>query len=112
MVLKSHRISQNNRTSNTKAYAIELPYHLTPRMIPIVKKVTRDTKEFVTFQMRRLNPDAFQGEIRYQNHLLSTQHVIVHHIGKEAMYYLTDRIQAISGVIDVVPARNVETTGQ
>jgi hypothetical protein len=63
--------------------------------------------------MRRRNPEAFQGAIRYQNHLLSNQHVLViDNIGKEAMYYISDRIQAISGVIDVVPARNVEITGR
>jgi hypothetical protein len=59
------------------------------------------------------NPDAFQGAIRFQNQTMSIQQVItINHIGKEAMYYLSDRIQAIPGVIDVVPTRNVEQTGR
>ncbi|KAI2494581.1 hypothetical protein MHU86_19951 [Fragilaria crotonensis] len=113
MVLKTHRITHNGRKSNTQAYAIEVPTHVSPQLIPIIKEVTQDTKEFVTFQMRRRNPEAFQGAIRYQNHLLANQHVIViNYIGTEAMYYISDRIQAISGVIDVVPARKIETTGR
>jgi len=113
MVLKSHRINYNDRTSKTQAYTIEVPTHAAPQLIPIIKEVTKDTKEFVTFQMRNRNPEAFQGAIRYQNHMISIQHVIaINHIGKEAMYYLTDRIQAISGVIDVVQTRRVEETGR
>ena len=113
MVLKSHRITYNGRKSNTQAYTIEVPSHTAKQLIPIIKESTKDTKEFVTFQMRRRNPEAFQGAIRYQNHLLSIQHVIViNNIGKEAMYYLSDRIRAISGVIDVVMSKKVDTTGR
>jgi hypothetical protein len=113
MVLKSHRIHHNGRNSNTQAFSIELPKHNVSQIIPILKEATKDTKDFVTFQMRRRNPDAFQGAIRYQNHLLSKQHVVViNSIGTEAMYYLTDRIQAISGVVDVVPTRTVDKTGR
>jgi hypothetical protein len=72
------------------------PSHITQQLIPITKEATKHTKEFVTFQMRRRNQDALQGAIRYQNHSLSTQHVIViNNIGTEAMYYLSDRIRAI-----------------
>ncbi len=113
VVLKSHRINHKERTSSTQAYTIEVPTHVSSQMIPILKEVTQNTKEFVPFQMRKRNPDAFQGAIRYQNHLLSNQHVIViNYIGKEAMYYISDRIQAISGVIDVVPARTEARTGR
>ena len=113
MVLKSHRIHHNGRTSKTQAYAIELPSHVAPQLIPILKEVTKDTTEFVAFQMRKRNPEAFQGAIRYQNHTLSIQQVIaINYIGKDAMYYLTDRIQSIVGVIDVVPTRNEAQTGR
>ena len=113
MALKSHRIEYNGRTSTTQAYALEVPSHNVSQLIPLIKEVTKDTKEFVTFKMRRHNPEAFQGAIRYQNHLMSNQHVIViNNIGKEAMYYLTDRIRVISGVIDVIPAKRVEKTGR
>jgi hypothetical protein len=113
MVLKSHRINFNSRLSKTQAYTIKVPSHVAPQLIPIIKEVTKDTKEFVTFQMRNRNPEVFQGAIRFQNHTISIQHVIaINHIGKEAMYYLSDRIQAISGVLDVVPTRKGEETGR
>ena len=48
--------------------------------------------------MRRKNPEAFQGAIRYQDDILANQHVeMIHHLGMDAVYYLTDRIQVIPG---------------
>ena len=64
MVLKGHQIHDNGCTSKTQAYAIEVPFHVAPQLIPILKEVTKETKEFVTFQMRKQNPEAFQGAIR------------------------------------------------
>ena len=85
MVFKTHRIDHNGRKSNTQAYAIEVPTHMSPQLIPSIKAATKDTKEFVPFQMRRRNPEAFQGAIRYQNHTLAIQQVIViDHVGQEA----------------------------
>ena len=69
-VLKSHCIDHNGRKSGTQAYAIDVPTHMSPQLIPLIKEVTKDTKEFVPFQMRRRNPDTFQSAIRYQNHIL------------------------------------------
>ena len=113
MVLKTHRITHNERKSTTQAYTIEVPSHTTQQMVPILKEATKDTKEFVTFRMRRHNSEAFQGAIRYQNHLISNQQVIaINNIGKEAMYYLIDRIRAITGVIDVIATKKVDVTGR
>ena len=113
MVLKTHKITHHERTSSTQAFTIEVPFGSVQHLLPIIKEVTKDTKEFVPFQMRRKNPDAFQGAIRYQNHLLANQHVImVNNLGMDAMYYLTNRIQAISGVRDVIPTRKVMDNGK
>ena len=57
--------------------------------------------------MRRRNPQAFQGAIRYQNQILANQHVVmIVNLGTEAMYYLSYRIKSISGVKDVIPTEN------
>jgi hypothetical protein len=63
MVLKTHWITHKDRKSTTQAYAIEIPSHTTPQMILILKEVTKNTKDFVTFRMRRHNPAALQGAI-------------------------------------------------
>ena len=98
-VLKTHKILHQGRTSSTQAFTIELPTHSVPQFIPILKDVTKNTQEYVAFQMRRRNPEAFQGAICYQNHLLHNQRVVmINNLGTEAMYYLTDRIQVIQGV--------------
>jgi hypothetical protein len=113
MILKIHKIIHQDRTSSTQAYTIEVPTHSVPQLLPIIKDVTKDTKEYVAFQMRRRNPEAFQGAIRYQNHLLANQYVVmINNLGTEAMYYLSDRIKVIQGVHDVVPTKKVSENGK
>jgi hypothetical protein len=113
MVLKSHKINHQGRISSTQAYTIEVPTNSVAQLIPIIKDVTKDTKEYVAFQLRRKNPDAFQGAIRYQNHILANQHVVmINYLGSDAMYYLTDRIQTITGVYDVIPTKKVSENGK
>ena len=92
--------------SSTQAYSVEVPTHSVPQLIAIIKEVTKDTKEYFPFQMRTKNPEAFQGAIRYQNHMIAHQHVVmIHHLGTDAMYYWSDRIKAIQGVQDVLPTK-------
>ena len=113
MVLKTHKITHQDRSSSTQAFAIEVPMSSVSKLLPAVKEVTKGTTDFVPFQMRRKNQDAFQGAIRYQNHLLANQEVVmINNLGTEAMYYLIDRIRAISGVKDVIPTKKVNKTGK
>ncbi len=113
MVLKSHKINHQGRISSTLAYTIEVPTNSVAQLIPIIKDVTKDTKEYVAFQLRQKNPDAFQGAIRYQNHILANQHVVmINYLGSDAMYYLTDRIQTITGVYKVIPTKKVSENGK
>jgi hypothetical protein len=113
LVLKTHRITYNGRSSSTQAFSIEAATASISKLLPLIKEATKDTKDFVPFQMRRKNPEAFQGAIRFQNHLLANQHVVmINSLGTDAMYYLSDRIQAIPGVKDVIPTKNVEISGR
>jgi hypothetical protein len=112
-VLKTHKILHKGRTSSTQAFTVEVPSHSAPRLVTLMKAATKDTKDYVSFQMRRRNPDAFQGAIRYQNHLLANQHVVmINYLGADAMYYLSDRIQAMPGVQDVIPTKKVDQNGK
>jgi hypothetical protein len=113
MALNTHKIIIEGRTSTTQAYTMEVPTNSVSQILPILKEVTKDTKEYAAFHLRKKNPEAFQGAIRYQNHILANQHVVmINNLGTEAMYYLTDRIQAIPGVHDVIPTKKVTQNGK
>lgn len=57
--------------------------------------------------MRRRNPEACKGAIRYQNQILANQHVVmIVNLGTEAMYHLSYCIKSISGVKDVISTEN------
>ena len=92
MVLKTHRIAHHDRMSSTRAFTIKVPTSSVSQLLPSIKDVTNKTKEeYVAFRMCQRNLDAFQGAIRYLNHILANQHVImIHNLETEAMYYLTD----------------------
>jgi hypothetical protein len=65
------------------------------------------------FECVVITQQPFKEQFVYQNHLLSYQQVIaIHNIGVEAMYYLIDRIRAITGVIDVIATKKVDATGR
>jgi hypothetical protein len=82
MVLNSHKITHQGRTSSTQAFTVEVTTNSMPQLLPIIKDVTKETEENVAFQMRRRNPEAFQGAMRYQNHILANLHVVmIKHLG-------------------------------
>jgi hypothetical protein len=114
MVLKTHKITYQGRTSSTQAFApLEVPISSVSQLLLLIKDVTIDTKEFVSFRMRHKNPEAFQGANQYQNHILANQHVVmVNYVGTEAMYYLSDRIKVIPGVKDIIPIKKVTDNGK
>ena len=62
--------------------------------------------------MRRRNPDDFKKILHAQTKIIASHRVVVlNHIGADAMYYLEDHIQAITGVKMMFPARSIEVDG-
>ncbi len=103
-VLSSPCMDFQGRRVGTRAYSLEVPTHHSQHMINAFLKdeATSSTKDFASYRMRRRHPEAFQGAIRFQNFLLSNQHIVVlNNVGPDAMFYLSKRIKAIYGVHDV-----------
>ena len=83
-----------------------------PALTDFMKTAFRETLDFVPFQMRNKNPKAFLNRIQQQTHVIANQHtIILQNIGTPAMFYLSDYIQSVDGVIDIMPAKTVETNG-
>jgi hypothetical protein len=53
MVLKSHKITIADRISTTQAFTVEVPTNSVSQLLSILKEVTKDTKEFAAFHMRK-----------------------------------------------------------
>jgi hypothetical protein len=74
--------------------------------------VYRTTGEFVPFEMRRRKPDDFKKILQAQTKMIASHRVVVlNHIGADAMYYLEDHIQAITGIKMMFPARSIDVDG-
>ena len=104
----------NDRQSNAQAFSVVVQSHQSPQLIEALKAVTQTSRAFASSNMRRKNPEAYQGAIRslgrsacccYQ---LATWELMQ----CTPEYYLSNRIKAIAGVIDVVvPNKNVDKNG-
>ena len=91
----------------TNAYAIETEKSTSMEMLKMLEHTYRETTEFVPFQMRSKHPDAYARIIYEQSKMIADQHVIVlQYITFDTMYYLTDRIAAVTGVIGLLEAPN------
>ena len=99
--------------ARTKAYAIEVEKDNGSAMINLMKRVCKDTHEFVPFQMKTRHKEAFVRIICQQTHLLSQlRTIIIQYVGSQAMFYLQDHIAAIPGVRDIMPHSTNATDGK
>ena len=114
MIFSSPTITTNQqRRVSTKAYAIEVRQEDQLQMIQILKTLLRETATFVPYSMRYKYPEGYAKALLYQTHQLTNNRTIVlQHISEAAMYYLEDRIKAITGVKDMLPAKDVTTSGR
>ena len=104
---------QETRRISTKAYAIEVKQEDQIHMTQILKSLFRNTATYVPYTMRYKYPEGYAKALQYQTHLITSNRTIVlQHISEPAMYYLDNHIKAIAGVKDMLPAKDVTTSGR
>jgi hypothetical protein len=83
-------------------------------MLRILKQAYRNNNAFVPFQMKTRHPEAYvRCILPRQTKSISDHHVIMaNNISIDAMYYLTDYINSVNGVIDIVASTSVMTNGR
>ena len=112
LVYSTPKVTSGKKDTRTKAYAIETHRSAAVEMSKLLKEVYRTTGEFVPFEMRRRKPHDFKKILQAQTKMIVSHRVVVlNHIGADAMYYLVDHIQAITGVKMMFPARSIEVDG-
>ena len=78
----------------------------TKELITLLKAVFKSTGKFVPYQMWRKHPDAFLKLVHAQTQVLDKNQVIhLNHIGSEALYYISDHINAVSSVKALLPTK-------
>ena len=108
----SPQLRTNEYFISTKAYAIETEKTNGVILSDLLKKVYRETQDFIPFRMKTKNPKAFINVLKYQSTTIASNYTIVlQNIGTDAMYYLSDYIRSVDGVLDLMPARTVDTNG-
>jgi hypothetical protein len=101
------------RVVRTKAYAIETMRSDREELNKHLKEAHKDNGTFVPFQMRARHLEAFERFIKAQTQMIAKNYVILlNHIGPDAMHYLSARILATSGVIELLPCISVNEDGK
>ena len=113
IAFSSPQTTIHNTQLRTKAYAIETEKTTSMEMLKILKHTYKETTEFIPFQMRSKHPDAYYRILSQQTKMIAEQHVIVlYNISADMMYYLSDRIESIDGVIALKAVPNGEKDGK
>ena len=103
----------HNAQLRTKAYSIETEKSTSMEMLKILKQTYHETTEFIPSQMRSKHSEAYSRILLQQSKMIADQHVIIiQHISPDSMYYLSDRITSVDGVIDLIEAPNSKVLGR
>ena len=82
-------------------------------MTQVLKNAYKESGVFVLFQMRNHHHEAFKDIIKAQTQMISTNYVVViNNLGPDAMHSLSDRIDAIEGVLSLLPCKSVNEDGK
>ena len=113
LVFGSPKITINNKTVRTKAYAIESQRSTSKELIALLKDTYKTTGSFISYQMRQRHPEALHKVICAQTQYIAKNRVILlNYIGEGAIFYLEQHISAIPGVQNLLPTRHNEGKGQ
>ena len=98
---------------NTKAYAIEVTREDSRRAARLLSDALGPTQQLVLTRMKYSHPQSFANALKLQTQYMATTYVIpLLNVGQNAMFYLKDHLMAHQHILDVVPTRNVDTTGR
>jgi uncharacterized membrane-anchored protein YhcB (DUF1043 family) len=112
LVFTAPQIRTEQFHATTKAYAIETERGDSLTMMQILKTTYQESAAFTPFQLRSKSPEAYARTIHQQSRILASHHVIIlQNIDPDAMFYLVDHIQALIGVLDVIPSKTISING-
>jgi hypothetical protein len=90
----------------TKAYGIETEKF---DSLTMTKNFQENLSRFSgLLQLKSKHPQAYTRIIHQQLQILASHHIIIlQNIGPDAIFYLSDHIQALDGVLDVILSKTV-----
>ena len=106
--------TETGKTVTTKAYAIEVLSEDAVQSLQAIKSLLGDNVNmFVTYSMKSKFPAGYIQAILYQTLTMNQTRVIVlQNISVDVMFYITNHFTTMTGVLDILPATNVEKTGR
>jgi hypothetical protein len=113
LVYASPHTKQGNTEVRSKAYAVEFARKDATVVLRMLKDTFSGSKSFLMAKLRYTHPQSYSNALKLQNQHLAVTYILpLINMGKEALYYIEDRIKAIQGVTDVIPTRRTDTSGR
>lgn len=105
--------ASDGRLHRTKAYSLEFQRSNSDGLMRALKTTFNGSKEFIFSKFRYTHPKEFTNAIKYQNSFLKSIYVIpLLNCTAESLFYFEAKIKNITGVREIIPSRNADTTGR
>lgn len=113
-VFTTIRMKHEQTILTTKVYAIQVQRGHTKRALKAIAVAFGDTStDIMLARMRYHSPNSFLNGIKKQIKYLSQTYVVpLIHLSPTTYFYLEPQIRGITGVLDIVPGRDVKQSGR
>jgi len=113
MIYSSPRITLDDRTISTKAYAIEYRRKDGSEVIRKLKEAFSDTNYFLMAKLRYTHPKAFANAIKIQTKSMKETYILpMVNVTLTEIFYLQPALEGITGVKTVIQTRKTHSHGR
>ena len=106
-------IEEGGTRTSTKAYDLQCKQSDAKDLITLLQETYKTDPQFVFHQIRRHDLTAYKNAIRKQNSFLVKSCVVtIKGVTMDAMFYVSNEISQISGVIDTFPHKDLASRGR
>ena len=106
-------IEEGGTRTSTKAYDVQCKQSDAKDIITLLQETYKTDPQFIFHQIRHHNLTAYKNTIRIQNSFLAKSHVVpIKRVTMDAMFYVSNEISQIPGVIDTFPHQDLASHGR
>ena len=106
-------IEEGGTRTSTKAYDLQCKQSDVKELITLFQEMYKTDPQFVFHRIRHHDMNAYKNTIRKQNSFLAKSRVVpIRGFTMEAMFYVSNEISQIPGVLDTFPHKDLANQGR
>ena len=106
-------IEEGGTRTSTKAYDLPCKQSDAKELITLLQEMYKTDPQFMFHQIRHQDMNAYKNTIRKQHSFLANNHVVpIKGVTMEAMFYVSNEISHIPGVLNTFPHKDLANQGR